>query len=118
MTIADEGMAARAGALIARWGAPGYLLRGTTKRDCTTAVLNHNPDARGLELEVVQDVLIAAPLDTPPDHTQDKVIMGTEGNWTLWQIMKPVKGPRPGQIVIYYELRVAEERAIDLSELD
>lgn len=117
MTIADAGMAARAGALIARWGAPGYLLRGTTLRTCVTAVLDHNPRRRGEELEVSERVLLAAPLTIPPEHDRDKLIMGTSGNWKLYQITEPVKGPRPGQVVIYYEVSVAEERDITMNGL-
>lgn len=116
MTIADEGMAARAGALIARWGAPGYLLRGNALRDCTTAVLDHKPRARGQELEVGDRVLLAAPLDVPPDHERDKLIMGKEGDWRLYQIMEPVTGPRPGQIVIYFEVYAVEERTVELGD--
>lgn len=107
MSIADETMAARAASMIARWGKPAKLLRGGVLRDCVVARLEYNPRAKGLELEGAERALIAAPLDVPPDHEQDHLIM----NGREYSIPLPVKGPRPGDVVIYYDAVILDENS-------
>lgn len=105
MTIADDAMASRAGAIISRYGKPAQLLRDGVVRDCTAAILGHSPRARALQLEAAEQMLIAAPLAVEPDHELDKVVFGTK----LFAIVAPVKGPRPADIAIYYDLDVVHE---------
>lgn len=107
MAIDHDGMAKRAGAMIARWGKKAKLLRDGVERDCVAAVLDYNPRARQLSLEGAERVLIAAPLDIPPDHEKDKLIHGGR----LYQIPTPVKGPRPGDVAIFYDADIVYERA-------
>lgn len=107
MGIDHDGMARRAGSMIARWGKPAKLLRGGVLRDCVAAVLDYNPRARGLALEGAERALIAAPLAIPPDHEQDKLVHGEK----LYQIPTPVKGPRPGDVVVFFDADIIYERA-------
>jgi hypothetical protein len=113
MSIADKGMALRAGTLISRWGGPAFLLRGSALRDCTAVTLEYKPRGQGLALDDARQVLIAAPLDVPPDHEQDKFIQGDQ----LYGIVMPVKGPRPAGVPIYYDLTVTFERNVDVGSL-
>lgn len=107
MSIADAAMAGRAGAIIARWGIPAQLLRGTTLRPCKAAILGHSPRARGLAMEGAEQVLIAAPLAIEPDHEQDFLIFKGK----KYAIVSPVKGPRPGGDAIYYDADVVYNSA-------
>lgn len=102
MTIADEAMAGRCAAMIARWGRPAQLLRGTELRDCVAAVLDYTPHAAQMALEGSKQALLAAPLAVEPDHEKDELIF----NGKKYAIVAPVKGPRPADIPIYYDLSV------------
>jgi hypothetical protein len=106
MGIDHDGMAKRAGAMIARWGKPAQLLRGGTLRPCVAAVLDYNPRARGLGLEGAERALIAAPLAIPPDFEQDKFVKNSK----LYQIPTPVKGPRPGDVAVFYDADIVYEK--------
>lgn len=111
MSIADALMQASAANLIRRWGSLGYLLRGVVARPVTVAILDYNPRARGLALEGAERAIITADIDTPPDFEQDKLWHGGR----LFQIPTPVKGPRPGDTVIYYDADIVFERDLDIS---
>jgi hypothetical protein len=102
MSIADDSMALRAKSLIERWGGPAQLLRGGVLRDCTAAVLSYNPRAEKLNLAEAERVYIAGPLDVPPDHEQDVFIKGGK----KYSIVSPVKGPRPNDTPIFFDLDV------------
>lgn len=114
MSIANEGMAARAGSLIERWGGPAYLLRGAELRPCVAAFLQNTPRARGLNLEGWEQVLIAAPLDIPPDHEQDKFVT-VDGR--LYDFVAPIKGPRPAVTTIYFDASVVFVRDVNVESL-
>lgn len=103
MTIADEAMAARAGAMVERWGGPAHLLRAGVMRTCIAAVLDYNPRANRLNLDGAERCLLdASTITIPPDHELDHLVKdGLE-----YRIVAPVKGPRPGGVVIYYDLDV------------
>ncbi len=90
---------------IARFGAgaASALRRGTTDRAVTAAILDYKPHEMGLREQGARRALIAA-LDcpTPPDHEQDKFVFLGE----VFRIVKPVTGPRPAGIVLYYDCEV------------
>lgn len=113
MTIADEAMQSDAGDMIARWGGPGYLLNDNNEaRPITVAILDYNPRARGLALEGAERAIISAVgLDEPPDYEHDKLWHGGK----LYQIPTPVKGPRPGGIVMYHDADIVYESVFDIT---
>lgn len=91
-----------AGECIARWGAPAKLRRSGVDRDCIAAELEFSPGAKNLELAGVRKYLLAAPLDTPPNHELDLLV----ANGEVMRLVVPVKGPRPDGQPVYYELLV------------
>jgi hypothetical protein len=100
MTIADDAMAARAGAVIARWGGPAQLVRNGVARDCIAGVLDYKPGPKNLRNEEAETVLVKAPVSPAPDHEQDELVKGGQ----RFAIVAPIKGPRPGGTVIFYWL--------------
>jgi hypothetical protein len=101
------GSQGRAGELIARWGKPAKLLRieGGQLRDCIAAKLEFSPRERGLIMEGAERVLIAANgLTIAPDHQLDMFINLITSK--QYRIVQPVKGPRPGDVAIFYDLSI------------
>lgn len=92
----------RCGALVAEWGVPAKLVRSGMARDCIAATLDYKPGPQGLALVDAKQVLIAAPLEIEPDHELDKFYL----NGKLYDIALPVKGPRPNDIPVYFDLLV------------
>lgn len=102
MGIADDVMAARAGSMIQRWGGAAQLLRDGELRSCVAATLDYNPRASQLNMQDLERALIAAPLTVAPHHQRDFLIK----NGRKYRIVAPVKGPRPGERTIYYDLDI------------
>lgn len=111
MSIADEGMALRAAAHIERWGVTAYLLRDDVARECKAAILDHTPRSRGLAMEGAERMLIAAPLDIEPDYEVDRIVF----QGSIYQLVAPVKGPRPAGVAIYFDADVVYESAFDIT---
>lgn len=93
-----------AGAQIERFGSAGVLRKidGGAERSCKVAVLEYGPRESQLRLEGHERALIAAPLADPPHHERDLLV----ANGNVYRIVAPVRGPRPGGTVIFYEAQV------------
>jgi hypothetical protein len=102
MTIANASMAARAAAMIKRWGRPAALRRNGSDRDIIAGTLDFSPRANRENLDGAQRVIVAAPVSPAPDHELDQLVM--DGN--VFNIIEPVKGPRPANIAMFYDLAV------------
>lgn len=107
MPINHNREAQRAAAGIKRWGAPAKLSRNGVLRDCIAGVLDFNPTSKGLNLDGVARMRVAAPLAIPPDHEHDKLIF----KGAVYQIPNPVKGARPGGVPYFYDFDVLYESA-------
>lgn len=86
--------------LIARWGGKGQLVRAGVTRDATMAVLDFKPNERSLLEEGEEVIRVSAyQLTVPPNFELDTIVFGG----STFRIYKPITGPRPNNLVIYYD---------------
>jgi hypothetical protein len=103
MAFDHVGAQAAASDMITRFGSAAVLRRGATDRDCIAAILDYNPRGRDLVLEGARRALVAAAgLTIPPNHELDVLVVGG----SVYRIVEPAKGPRPGGTVIFFDLMV------------
>lgn len=97
-----KGSQKRAADHIRRWngGTQGYLLRNGARRSAIMGIAEYTPKERMLYLDKSTRFYIAAyKLLIEPDHEQDQI----EFAGKLYNIVEPVRGPRPGGFAIVYE---------------
>lgn len=81
-------------------------------RDCWVGVIDYKPTEAGLREEGARRALISALVNTTtvlnpvPDHNEDKLVWNGE----VHRITKPIVGPRPAGVAIFYDAEIVFER--------
>lgn len=93
----------RAHLRILRWGGAGKLIRGAVERAATMGRMDYSPRERGLFQDGAERIIVSAwQLATPPDQMLDVI----EFKAVRFKIVAPVTGPRPNDIVMFYDCSV------------